>query len=75
MFLVDVVGAFIFYFLAEKLWRKAENNSRRRKRRKGRNVEEYVLEDLKGICESSAISAYYADPYRNVIAVGSNYEG
>lgn len=76
LFLIDIVGVFIFYIVAENLWRKAENNSRRRKRRKGRNVEEnWFIEDLKGICESSAISAYYADPYRNVIAVGSNYEG
>lgn len=76
LFLVDVVGAFVFYFLAEKLWRKAEDSSRRRKRRKGRNVEEnLMIEDLKGLCESAAISAYYADPYRNIIPVGSNYEG
>ncbi len=76
LFLIDIVGVFIFYIVAENLWRKAEDSSRRRKRRKGRNVEENLfIEDLKGVCESTAISAYYADPYRNVIAVGSNYEG
>lgn len=76
LFLIDIVGVFIFYIVTEYLWRKAEDNSRRRKRRKGRNVEEkWFVEDLKGICEGSAISAYYADPERNVIPVGSNYEG
>ncbi len=76
LFLIDIVGVFIFYIVAENLWRKAEDSSRRRKRRNGRNVEEkYMIEDLKGVCESTAISAYYADPNRNVIPVGSNYEG
>lgn len=75
-FLIDIVGVFIFYIGVESIWRKATDDSRRRKRRRGRNVEEnLMIEDLKGICESAAISAYYADPYRNIIPVGSNYEG
>lgn len=75
LFLVDIVGTFLFYVLWEKLFKKAEDSSRRRKRRKGRNVEEVVLKDLKGVCESEAITAYYADPNRTVIPEGSNYEG
>lgn len=75
LLLVNIIGIFFIYAPISVWIDKSGNRRRRRKRRKGRNIEEYVLKDLKGICESGAISAYYADPNRTVIYEDSRYEG
>lgn len=72
---IEILLIFFIYAPVSVWIDKSGNRRRRRKRRKGKNVEEHVLEDLKGVCESAAISAYYADPNRTVIYEDSRYEG
>lgn len=68
------IAGILLYWIVEKLFNRADNSVKHYKRRKGENVEETLfIEDLKGVCKSEAISAYYADPYRNIIS--SKYEG
>lgn len=75
LLIVDIIGIFFIYAPISLMIDKNRTRCRRRKRRKGTNVNEIVIEDLKGICESEAITAYYADPDRAVFPEGSRYEG